>query len=46
MTTENQHMDGVELVKELKELDGKILGKFDEITGLYEQANAEIKTLG
>lgn len=46
MTTANAHLDQVEIIKELKDLDGKILSKFSEIEKTYERANGEIKTMG
>jgi HK97 family phage major capsid protein len=46
MTTVNQALDQVEIIKELKDLDGKILSKFSDIEKTYAQANSELKTLG
>ena len=46
MSNENARLDQVEIIKELKDLDGKILSKFSDIEKTYEQANGEIKTLG
>jgi len=39
-------MDEVEIVKELKDLDAKIVEKFDAIQAATDQANGELKTLG
>ena len=46
MTEANKTLDQVEIIKELKELDGKILSKFSEIEKTTEQANGELKSLG
>jgi HK97 family phage major capsid protein len=46
MTSINAQLDQVEIIKELKDLDGKILSKFGEIEKTYERANGEIKTMG
>ena len=46
MSNENARLDQVEIIKELKDLDGKILSKFGDIEKTYEQANGELKTLG
>ena len=46
MSESNKHLDQVEIIKELKELDGKILSKFSEIEQTTERANGELKSLG
>ena len=46
MTEENKTLDQVEIIKELKDLDSKIVGKFSEIEKTYEQANGELKSMG
>lgn len=46
MSESNKHLDQVEIIKELKELDGKILAKFGEIEKNTEQANGELKSIG
>lgn len=45
MSTENERLDSVELVKEVKDLEGMIVKKFDEIQKATEQANGELKEL-
>lgn len=44
--SENARLDNVEIIKELKDLDGKIVSKFSEIEKATEQANGELKTVG
>ena len=46
MSTENMKVDQIEIIKELKDLDTKIVGKFTEIEKTYEQANGELKSIG
>jgi len=46
MSNENARLDNVEIIKELKDLDGKILSKFSDIEATYAQANNEIKSIG
>ncbi len=45
MSTENEHLDNVVVVKELKELEGMIVKKFDEIEETTKQANGELSEL-
>jgi len=46
MSNVNAQLDQVEIIKELKDLDGKILSKFSEIEKATAQANGELKTMG
>ena len=45
MSTENERLDSVEVVKELKDLEGMIVSKFDEIEKTTKQANGELAEL-
>mgnify|MGYP003640938231 CR=1 FL=1 len=44
--SDNKHLDNVENIVELKQLEGVIVEKFDEISKTTERANEELKSFG
>lgn len=46
MSDTNQKLDAAELLVEIKNIDGKIVKKFDEIHKATEAANDELKSIG